>query len=663
MKSRSNNKLIPRSLLKSLAGDIKHLMDSNEGRLFALEMMEEIPRDFRSLVIESLSGFHEKELAVFFHLLQQEYGAELERPISRALGKLRMAGVPVTCPAFFRGRFYRAYATKTRHLGQVTVDIAWETPHGSLDVECFFLTFGPEGIHSIFALSDVAASDFENDRRKLTNVVDISLKEAAFLIQQSYHFNLRHMTRPGPGRFLFHKYLDMSSDLTEAEVRELFDKLSELLSPQQLVNSFFIALRRQDHAYVKALFDEEKLLRPDFAGQVESVLNLGQTLVEGHAAGVKTSGRYAVVKARCITLGDEEVGYRELSFYLKKFRGKWFVSDVCHQLFEIASTSSDHAPSFFKIHCYVYEVLDVDELLSTLEVLDNIEEAGEIAGGIHLRIAHHEDEYSCGGFLLPGVWADLVIKGDEMVVMGKDLRTLEALHQLVTREHQVVLSSRHEISTLTAYRYLAGQYLSFDDVLAGGKQDGVFEDGMKFVSARYLVRDRNRVLAKLQNIANQQYDLPGNCQVFYQYRKSPDTGAEIFLAEYVFGNSWMTVSAYGDKEVSAVREYFEHGIQDCLQFEGLEIKEEGIFEVLTREIKAQYPNLEARLKKAYLDKWYFSKSKELGGLSPAQARESEEGQRRLWEMFKDMNQRRKSCIRQRVKRYLNLKEYLERVYL
>ncbi|HOV42637.1 MAG TPA: hypothetical protein PLE01_01795, partial [Syntrophothermus lipocalidus] len=65
MKSRSNNKLIPRSLLKSLAGDIKHLMDSNEGRLFALEMMEEIPRDFRSLVIESLSGFHEKELAVF----------------------------------------------------------------------------------------------------------------------------------------------------------------------------------------------------------------------------------------------------------------------------------------------------------------------------------------------------------------------------------------------------------------------------------------------------------------------------------------------------------------------------------------------------------------------------------------------------------------------
>ena len=156
MKRRNREKLIPRLLLNRIVADLRHMMENNEGRLFALEMMEEIPAGFRSMVINSLAGFHERELAVFFHLLREEYGPELEAAVTRALNKLAMAGVPVTRPVFSRGRFFAAYATKTRHTGQVTVDVAWEKPTGGLDVECFCLSFGPEGVRSTFALSDVA---------------------------------------------------------------------------------------------------------------------------------------------------------------------------------------------------------------------------------------------------------------------------------------------------------------------------------------------------------------------------------------------------------------------------------------------------------------------------------------------------------------------------
>ncbi len=663
MKRRTKEKIIPRSLLSRLVGDIKHMMESNEGRLFALEMLEEIPASFRSMVIDSLAGFHERELAVFFHLLREEYGSELEAAISKALSKLAMAGVPVTRPEFSRGRFFAAYATRTRHLGQITVDVAWEKPSGGLDVECFCLTFGPEGVHSTFALSDVAVRDFEADRRKLSMVEDISLKEAAFLIRESYQFNLIHMTKPGPGRFLFRKYLDMPFALSEAQRRELFERLSEPLSPKQLVNSVFLALRRRDHSYIVALVDEEKLCQKDFVQYLQSVLGTGHALMEGYAVGVKTGGRYAVVKAQCVTLADEEVEYRELSFYLKKRRGNWYIYDVYSQLFESASTSSEEVSPFFKVFCYVYEVLDIDELLGTLELLNHVEDAGEIPGGIHLRIGQHDDDFVGGGFFLPGMWADIVLKGDEMVMMGKDLKALETLHELVTKEQQTVLIMRREMSVLAAYKYLSGQYLSLHDVVAGGQEDSIFEDGMKFVSARYFMRDRDRVLTKLQGVAGQRYDLPGGLQVHYEYRVTAESSAEIFVAEYIVGDNWVTVSAYGDGEISAVRKQFEQGIEDCLHFEGLEIKEAGIFEILTREIKAQYPNLEARLKKAYLDKWYFSKSNDLGGISPAQARQSEEGQRRLWALFKEMSRKRKTGWRGDSIRRPGLREYLERVYL
>ena len=43
---------------------------------------------------------------------------------------------------------------------------------------------------------------------------------------------------------------------------------------------------------------------------------------------------------------------------------------------------------------------------------------------------------------------------------------------------------------MTFYTYLSGQYLHFEDLLLIEEDDGFFEDGLRFISARYLVKDR-----------------------------------------------------------------------------------------------------------------------------------------------------------------------------
>ena len=63
---RKKNPFFPRPVLKSLVNDIKTLVNEPDGRLFLLEMIEEIPFDLRPAVMESLSSFYEPEMAAFF---------------------------------------------------------------------------------------------------------------------------------------------------------------------------------------------------------------------------------------------------------------------------------------------------------------------------------------------------------------------------------------------------------------------------------------------------------------------------------------------------------------------------------------------------------------------------------------------------------------------
>lgn len=663
MKDRKKSRFLPKSLIKNLSVDIKNLMDNNEGRLFSLEIMEDIPIEFRPFIIEGLSAFYEEEIAVFFALLQKEYGKELETPIRRALEKHQMAGIQVNPSVFNRGEFYRAFATRSRHTGQLTIDVAWKGPEELLDIECYFLSYGADGINSTFVISEMLPGDYDRERDSLPDTVEITLPEVVFLLQEAYAFNVRYMTRPGLGRFLFQKYLDMPQTLSPLQQKNLLLKISGQLSPQQLVNSFFHALRYRDRVYIQSLLVEEKFSQPSFVERLEQFINSQTLLIEGQVSESQVREKFASIKAYSISVDGEEVYRSKYSFYLRRKEGRWLIADVHRDVHQTVTGPSDLDAVSMKVLCQVYEVLDIDELLTALDEVENIREAGELPYGIHLRIAKYKDDFERGVFFLTGVLADLVINGDELVVITKDQDSLNVLHEIVIRNNRAVFVTRHEVNALTVYRYLSGQYLSFDDIIAGSGGEKLFGDGMKFLSARYIVRDRERVTTKLEKLRSVRYELPGKCQVFYQYRNGKDPEVDEFVAEYVLGESWVTVSAFGDKEINVVRESFEKDIKDCLEFEGLEVKRDGLFDILTFEVKDQYPHLEEDLKKAYLEKWYQSNLKPLKGLSPAQARESVEGRRLLWEMFKKMSLQKKTRYPRGKRNYLHIREYMRKVDL
>lgn len=655
---------VPRAMLKPMVGDIAKYIKTNEGCLSILEIIEDIPYDIRADVIEGLSSFHNPAMVDFFQLIQREYGKEFEHTCTRALAKYKLASLKSHFPPLERGDFYRAFASTSRNTGRMTVDVAWSKPDGRLYVECFFLAFSPDGVHSFFVIEDMRVEQYEQDRDDQPELAEVDYSECCALIGDAYKFNVRYMSRPALGRFLYQKYLDDDSRQADGNITSLLRRLSPRLAPRQLVNSFFHALRCQDFNYLFSILDEGELSPGALLQQINRIIKPGALLLEGRVEEIRGSHNKLGLSASSIIMYEREAYRSEYMFSVSRDpQGNWLVGNIVPISVTKLETGSDSDPFAALVYCRVYEILNVDDLFEVLDRVDNIREVEELPYGMHMRVTGFEDDYNHGVTFMSGVIADMVINGDEFVIIAQEQDSLDDLHALLNLESPYPLASRgeYELSLSTAYSYLSGRYIQFEDILLDENEEMAFEDGMRFITARYAVKDRDAVLERLATIAGTRYDLAGGLQVVYQCDHCPHHPG--FMAEYIMGPGWITVSAFGDRDISAVRQFFEEGMYDALEFDGLEIREDGIFEILGPEAKKSFPQLEAQLKDMYLNKWYHSHFAVLRGMSPSEACQTEEGTRLLWTMFKHITRKEQQRRLRGDRKKIGVKEYISKINL
>ena len=323
------NRGIPKNMLKNLVQDVKKLMITNEGKLFLLEIFEEIPPETRGLVIESLVVFHDPEILDFFYLIKQEYGKEYEEACNYGIKKITFAGAQSGAVAPAEKYFYKAYATCSRHTGKITIDVAWHTAKDVLQVDGFYLTCNSEGIHSFFLAERMSIRDYEKDRKQLPDMMEISYEETCFLIQESFRFNTLHMTRPALGRFIYQDYLTVKHGLKKQEIKKLLLNITPRQSPRQLINSFFYAMKNQDLHFVLSI------LEPDFwkmrdrkTCPLKDFLQPGTFTLEAQVNEMEIRNDRADVNAYIIRIRDREVYYCDYGFVLQKNKLTWSIKSI-----------------------------------------------------------------------------------------------------------------------------------------------------------------------------------------------------------------------------------------------------------------------------------------------------------------------------------------------
>lgn len=649
----------PRPVLRNLVEDIKKLATSNEGRMFILEMVEDVPFEARPYVAEGLSAFHEPEMVAFFHLLKVEYGKELKNACDRALEKYRLAGMDVSPPPLFPGLFYKAFATCTRQSGRITLDIAWNTSRDGVQVECFYLSFNTDGLHSFFLIEDMPRQQYQLDRAALTDMVELSFAEACHLISQAYRFNVRNMSKPALGKFFYRKYLHSELD-TDSQSR-LVKRLTPRLTPRQLVNSFFHGFKYHDLDYVLSILHTGEKDSGSLFEELNQVCQPGALLLEGQVMEVFGSSRTARVTAYSITMEESEFYRSEYGFSLIAADNTWQIGEIERTKREVISSQSELYPLNTRVYCRVYEIADMDLLFDVLDRVDNIREVEELPYGMHMRITCYEDDLNHGVTFLTGVIADLVINGEEFVVMARDRSTSNDLHDLLTSDYTVPVQARgeYEVSLMTAFGYMGGQYVSFEDLLLPENSDSLMDGGLRLLSAHYVVKDREPVLERVRKLGQMEINL-GDIVVLYQLEK--DEQGPVFFVEYMLGPNWVSLTTFGDRDMNYARKIFETELYDSLEFDGLELRQEGVFSILTPQLKKDYPQLEPFLKEVHLDKWYYLRMTPLSGMSPSEACQTEEGRRLLWTMFKRFKQKERKHSNTR-HNGLELREYMRKVDL
>ncbi|NLB89545.1 MAG: hypothetical protein GX790_10065, partial [Syntrophomonadaceae bacterium] len=389
------------------------------------------------------------------------------------------------------------------------------------------------------------------------------------------------------------------------------------------------------------------------------LLHLSTSIVEAQADEVFANQNNAEVTSYATIVNDNYCYHLKYRFLMIKAQGNWLIDKIVLENKELVSANSPINPYNVYVYCRVYEIADLDELFDNLANIDNITEVEELPYGLHLRITtDFREDFNWGVSFLSGILADLIINGEEFVIICRDYDTSLDLHNVLFYSDNVSLISRgeYQIDLVTAINYISGNYTTFEDVLIVDTDDLAIENNLRFISTNYLVKNRPQVLEVIKNMPNISCVVDADFTIFYQYEyKGKD---KVLLAEYVLGYDWLTLSTFGHKDMKLVRQNLEYQLYGCLEIDGMEIRENGFFDILTADMKKAYPNLEKFLKELYLNKWYNSRLHYLGGMSPSEAAETEEGKKLLWGLIKKIYQNEALNLRRGKRSFIKLKEYI-----
>ncbi|MDR1160530.1 MAG: hypothetical protein LBK69_07900 [Syntrophomonadaceae bacterium] len=653
---------ISKEFVKNMLCDINRLIKNNTGKIAILEILEEIPYNIRVPLLESVALSYDRNMVEFMHLLRLEYGKEWNDLVKHSLEKYAMSGINIDNEPKRTETFYRAFANCTRDTGKLSLDIAWLRENGRVDLECFLLSFSDRGIQNFVIIENIPISKYKKERNYLKDMVTIGFDEACYFIKQAYSFNVFNMTRPALGKFIYQKYLDRNVTLNKDQECALLHKLSGSLEPVSLINHLFYALKNFDFHYLLSILPLNYNNCASIKKCFEGLLQPGVDFLEGNVKKIHDNKHAASVLAEVIFAIENQFFIQEYEFQIKKVLNKWMLTDIAAGNCKVLDLQETPYNFDMEVNCRVYDIIDLEYLFDYLDDTENIYEAGEIPFGMHLRMSSKDMRENVKVTFFDGVIADFVINSEVMIMFSPDEEGLYELDDLLLGDGEnasIMLRKEFKSNIWNVHNFLRG-YVSDIDRINTEQGNGANPEGvLLFMSVHYFIKDIQAVEEHLNKITDRYIDLPDNCKVFYKLERLKD-GSD-FFAEYFLTPEYVTVSAFGDKDMYKARKIFEYQMYDNLELESVEVNAEGIFDILSEKVKKLYPQLEKELKDVYLNKWYHSRQAFLSGMSPSEASQTEEGHRMIWTLLKNLKNNSKKSIKTGYSKYIRLYDYINKI--
>lgn len=355
-------------------------------------------------------------------------------------------------------KFVKAYATLDRLEGKSHLAIVWQKSKTKklYEVQEYVLCFKRWGIkdykvRKIFGLGKHVLHD-----SGIKEYTELSLLEAAMLIQDAYQQNIINYTKPA-ANFLANHFI-LQYDTEAVEKSELLDKLTpRRLSAMMCANVYIAALKRMDRGL---LYDMSTLKRQRTLGEREIYMHqekrefLNYTFLRSRVEDVsRINNGYLMYTSVVLCTQTEEVIKKYYNIAVTTNNNNYLIDDFYEVESTIIPKDDLKNPLNYQVFCTAYYIKDIYKVMNWLDSKKEVFLAGDFNGGTSFKWLQDYDKPWQEFCFTNKIFCEFILTENTFLVFTPKALNLVKIMETVTRELKdaIVMVKKHYLSIRQLY--------------------------------------------------------------------------------------------------------------------------------------------------------------------------------------------------------------------
>ncbi|MBZ4654165.1 MAG: hypothetical protein JG781_1504 [Peptococcaceae bacterium] len=540
----------------------------NDAMGACLKALGELREEYRSLFLSELSQTRDRRLVPFFMEVVRQCEGPLKDCAEYALMRLapeRPAGWET---ASQERRFLKAFASRDRFEGKCTLTVVWTSGETKpvIEAQHFLLSFNHAGIKDYYCKKypgyrsygkgirlslSMPGSESPHDFQELT------LLEAAALLQDAYGQNIRFNSQPASGINDYGTLLQFETgNLIRQELMNKF--YSPHLTARMVGNIYLRALKNMDAALLYDLSSQER--QAALGERSQFIFNYGEelknyTFLRTQVTGLeKEQGKILLSAYVIVNTPQDEIVKISYDLTLVKVKNYYYVdkfSEIGRQ--ELAYSDSDN-PLNYRVFCSAYHISSVKKIQDWLESQKDILLTGEFESGYCYKWLTGERSAVNSYDITDGIVGEFILRERELLIYAKnpvELVQVEGRIKTGLTPH-LTLQDKYYLPVQDVYRTVV-YHTCLNRVLLENYSDGSLRK-VRANWAVFYVEDYKKCLYQLQQRTINRLQLDNH--TWYLWIKDKISPATLMTkqVEYYLAKHWVKVNVFNGTLEEEIRE-------------------------------------------------------------------------------------------------------------
>ncbi len=439
----------PKAMVKNLMDQFIAMLEEEVSRDMLFEEFLGFPDEIQIWLVEEFSKIDDPKVIRFLYAISmdEEIDQKVKQMAKNYIENLEMKGKRLSEEL---GEFYKAWVSKTRGEGGVSLFVSWVKETGSLIVLLFTLDFTIGEISEFSVIYDMSKNNFNTELIQSTSkgghkrgmeFAETNYNEVIALLKLAWEEGIKEI----PLEFRRYRYLlEEDTNLSDSEWEDLIYRLiPDSDEPESVVGAYYSAIINMDDKIIYDLLSVEKesrigLSREEYvdsciendSDDIYYAFSINETQNHGKESNCYV---YALVEEDGQFMEKEEL----ITLYLQD--GKWKVSE--HEVLTIINLDYDRAMEILDrkqetqpvIARATYRVNNNEIVLSKLKKSENIRIIEEGNGYIQFELLINQDAEDDIPRFMPVVIGIGTIEADELFILSWGQEDLDKVVVLIEK--------------------------------------------------------------------------------------------------------------------------------------------------------------------------------------------------------------------------------------